>query len=99
MGYPLHRGLGYHDSVQESTLGDVAEEILRAREKFPTNKHLLAALMEEVGELSEALLKYGGEDRDTDPLILRKRIRDEAIQVAATAIRIIEEGDSDFAFA
>jgi hypothetical protein len=44
------RGTGYHESPSQTTMGDLAEEIVRAREKFPRNGHMLAALMEEVGE-------------------------------------------------
>lgn len=63
---------------------DLCKEVDRARSKFPANKHLNVALQEEVGELAEAQLKG---DKD--------RIRKEAIQVIATVIRIIEEGDKD----
>lgn len=62
------------------------EELYNARNKFPTNAHLLAALAEEVGELAKALLENHRPDR----------IREEAIQVACVAIRIATEGDADF---
>ena len=68
------------------SLSDVSKEVVRAREKFPTNEHMLAALMEEVGELSNALLEQNPWEE----------IYGEAKQVAAVAIRIMEEGDSDF---
>ena len=64
----------------------IHEELERARAKFPGNRFLLAALMEEVGELSAAILQRQGRER---------RIA-EAIQVAVVAIRIAEEGDSSF---
>lgn len=64
----------------------IREEIARARKKFPSNIHLLAALTEEVGELAQSLL-------DDDPLEL---IQAEAMQVACVAIRIMEEGDGSF---
>lgn len=64
------------------TLADVADEVRRARTKFPGGRFLLAALAEEVGELAEAIV---AKDRD-DTFA-------EAIQVAAVAIRIAEEGD------
>lgn len=63
-------------------LTEVATEINRARKLHPTNEHLLAALMEEVGELARALL-----EKDFD------HARIEAIQVATVAIRIAEEGE------
>jgi hypothetical protein len=60
-------------------------EMTNAKTKFPSNKHLTVALMEEVGELAQAQLQ--GLDK--------QRIVNEAIQVATTAIRIIEDGDAD----
>ena len=63
----------------------IAAELKRARAKFPGNEHLLAALMEEVGELAQAYLKGNVSEA-----------RVEAIQVACLAVRIIEEGDAEF---
>ena len=60
-------------------------EVVRARSKFPGNRHKLAALQEECGELARAMLQRRGAD-----------IFKEAIQVASTALRIAEEGDSAF---
>lgn len=64
----------------------IEKELVRAREKFPNNELLMAALTEEVGELAKALL--------SEPW---KNVVAEAVQVAAMAIRIAEEGDSTFA--
>lgn len=64
----------------------VCAEVVAARRKYPGNSHLLAALLEEAGEVSRAFLQDEGKDR----------VREEAIQVAAMAIRIAEEGDQDF---
>jgi hypothetical protein len=69
------------------TIKDIVNEVRRAREKFPGNRLLLAALTEEVGELAKAMLQ----DRPKD------EIRREAIQVCAVAVRILEEGDASFA--
>jgi len=72
--------------VETLTLNKVIAEVDRARTKFPGGAMLLPALMEEVGELAKALLQ--------------KKTRDEwekeAIQVAAVAVRIIEEGCPEF---
>lgn len=65
------------------TARHVFAEQRRSRAKFPGNRFMLAALAEEVGELAEAIARG---DKD--------QIRIEAIQVASTAIRIAEEGDS-----
>lgn len=69
-------------SPKLSTMFDTYHEIQRAREKFPDAKFLLAALMEEVGELSKALLE------ESDQCVYA-----EAMQVATVAMRIMEEGD------
>lgn len=64
----------------------VSDELLRGRRKFPGSRFLLAALTEEVGELAKAFLQNLG------PLEVQK----EAAQVAAVAIRILEESDTTF---
>jgi NTP pyrophosphatase (non-canonical NTP hydrolase) len=64
-----------------------------ARAKFPENKHKLAALVEEVGELAQALLHH---DRGK---ATGAEVFAEAIQVAVMAIRIAEEGSAEFAYA
>ena len=86
MGYGIDRGFGYHNSPRGGTVEDIAEEVVRARAKFPDNRHLLAALTEEVGELAQAILQKKP----------REEVQKEARQVACVAIRIIEEGDSAF---
>jgi NTP pyrophosphatase (non-canonical NTP hydrolase) len=68
------------------TIQRIELEVQEARTKFPGTKHLLAALVEEVGELAKALLQ----DKPIED------IQEEATQAAAVAIRIIEEGDSAF---
>lgn len=70
-----------------ATLSAISDEVQRARTKFPNNHKMLAALVEEVGELAQALLQRR-------PI---EAIRKEATQVACVAVRIIEEGDADFA--
>lgn len=69
-----------------TTMHNLNCEIASARRKFPGNRHTLAALTEEVGELAKELLEGGR----------RERVRAEALQVACVAIRIYEEGDSAF---
>ena len=90
--YDVNRGLGYTNengtkSINVSTLEDVAVEVLQARAKFPGNRFLLAALMEEVYELAQAMLQGRS----------RAEINAEAIQVACVALRIFEEQDATFA--
>lgn len=85
MSYPFERGLGYPQSVHVETLGDLTEEVVRAREKFPRGNDLGLALLEEVQELFEELDASNGK--------VTPRTREEAIQVACVALRLAEEGD------
>lgn len=87
--------------VRDGTMGLIEAEVARARAKFPAGRHLMVALTEEVGELAEALLKTEEEGdlsshRVNTDVSRRARVREEAVQVACVAIRIIEEGDADF---
>jgi antirestriction protein len=68
-------------------------ELRLSREAFPGNHYIHAALIEEVGELSKALMEHS-----TSGKITAAELFHEAIQVAAMAIRIGTEGDRDFAY-
>jgi hypothetical protein len=74
----------------ELTLTAIAAETMRARVKFPGNRFLLAALTERAREL--ALGQRG---------LLQRKSKDEVdrecLQIAALAVRILEEGDASFA--
>jgi hypothetical protein len=70
---------------------DVLREVVRARHKFPSSNLVLAALMEEVGELAQAMLKVRAGEWPA------QRIREEAVQVAAMALRVALDGDPSFA--
>jgi hypothetical protein len=69
-------------------LGEVYQELARARKKFPDSRCCTVALMEEVGELAQAMLKVAAGKWP------ESRIREEAVQVAVMAIRVCLEGDS-----
>ena len=71
-----------HSGVRSDTIMGVVEEVDRARKLFPEPEGLMAALGEEVGELFKAIQDESAQ-----------RIKDEAVQVAAMAIRVMEEGD------
>lgn len=73
-------------TLEEASLERLDDEVAYARQKFPGTRFLLAALMEEVGELAQAYLQK------QEP----EQIRREALQVACVAMRIFEEGDSAF---
>lgn len=71
---------------------NITAEVAGARAKFPTNQHKLAALTEELGELAQALIDHSrGKASPLD-------VYTEAMQVAAMAVRIAEEGDASFPY-
>jgi hypothetical protein len=78
--------VGSVDADETTTLGAIAAEVARGRAKFPAGRMLLPALVEEVGELAKALLQKRP----------RAESRKEAMQVAAVAMRIMEDGCSEF---
>jgi hypothetical protein len=78
--------------VKSETQIALNKELLFARRKFPSNKHLHCALIEEVGELAQSLMD--GDSGKSTP----SEIFAEAIQVAAMAIRVAEEGSKEFAY-
>lgn len=73
-------------AAQAELLQQIDDELSRGAARYPDPSGLLAALVEEVGELSKALI---AEPRD--------RVQAEAIQVAALAIRIATQGDPTLA--
>lgn len=78
--------------MDENTEYCISAELGYARRRFPSNKHMLAALVEEVGELAQALID--SERGKKDP----REVYNEAIQVAVMAIRIAEEGSAEFKY-
>jgi NTP pyrophosphatase (non-canonical NTP hydrolase) len=76
----------------ESTRLAITAELEKARSKFPGTRHCMNALTEEVGELAQALLEQEYKPEQD----FNSEVRKEAIQVAAMAIRILEEGDTTF---
>lgn len=71
----------------------VRGELDAARKKFPDNLHQLVALMEEVGELAQAMMEHDRDGSQTIQMVLR-----EAVQVASMAIRVATEGDENFSY-
>ena len=72
---------------------DMYDEQERATAKFPKADRLLGALVEEVGELAQALLKI--QESKESP----QAVYDEAVQVAATAYRLAVLGEPDYKYA
>ncbi len=81
-------------AANKLTLQAIGAEVIRARLKFPHGSRLLAALMEECGELANALLELSFNPMQQDQW--HDRVQKEAIQVAAVAVRILEEGTPEF---
>jgi hypothetical protein len=88
--------------MRAETLSKIEEELKFARENFPGNAMMLAALFEEVGELSKALIEHRCAKKRQASVMQLYRCMDgvarEAVQTAVMAIRILEEGDSDFPY-
>ncbi len=82
---PPHPIYGDDKNTVGGSYHTIEHEVERSRKAFPGNKHMLAALAEEIGEVARALL-VGDFDN----------ARVEAIQTAATAMRIFEEGDATY---
>lgn len=78
----------------ERTRLEINDELQRARTKFPMPNPTFVALVEEVGELAQALLKC--DPLKSDYAQRCKHVYQEAVQVACMAIRVLEEGDRDF---
>lgn len=74
-------------NLPSDLVADLAAELNHARAKFPKNRFLTVALLEEAGELAKAYLQ-----RETV-----ERIKREAIQVMTVAARIYSEGDATMA--
>lgn len=68
-------------ALNPETLLSLLDELKHARTKHPGTQDFMLALGEEYGELCKAILENEG----------IKRIREEAIQVATVALRIVEE--------
>ncbi len=75
-----------HSKASMIFAGAVIEEANNACGKFPYPNPNLAALMEEVGELAQAMLQGKPQSE----------IYGEAVQVAAMALRCALEGDPQF---
>ncbi len=71
----------------------VADEVAAAREAFPGKTHMLAALVEEVGEVAQAIMQHDRKQGTSVHEVLR-----EAVQVGAMAIRLAVEGDDNFLY-
>lgn len=67
---------------EHTFVDDVLGELRRARGKFPSSNASMTALVEEVGELARAMLSESPH-----------AIYQEAVQVAAMAMRVALEGD------
>lgn len=78
--------------MDERTAYCLGAELAFARTKFPSNEFKLAALMEEVGELAQAMIDHARGKKT------KAQVYEEAIQVAAMAIRVAEEGDAAFPY-
>lgn len=66
----------------DQVLKAIKLELQHARQKFPGDNATFAALVEEVGEVGTAIMEQS-----------RDEVKDECVQVAVMAIRLILDGD------
>ena len=90
---PDHKAEKRLTSVDGLIMKMISDEVAAARAKFPETTHMLAALVEEVGELAQAMMEHDRAQGTSVQEVLR-----EAIQVAAMAVRIAAEGDNNFLY-
>ncbi len=101
--------LATYERFCPAILSDLMHEVVRAERQHgfipPTPFHQLAILGEEVGEANEAALDYnrflrepcdGGETYAEKKHELRRHYREELVQIAAVAIRMVESIDKEF---
>lgn len=81
------------NSVDGQIVSMIRGELAAARGKFPGSTHMLAALMEEVGELAQAMMEHDLNQGTSTQEVLR-----EAVQVASMAVRLAAEGDENFVY-
>jgi NTP pyrophosphatase (non-canonical NTP hydrolase) len=71
----------------------ITDELVAARTAFPGTTHMLAALVEEVGEVAQAMMHH-----DLKQGIGVHEVLREAVQVGCMAIRLAVEGDDNFLY-
>lgn len=83
MSYPV-----YVPTIGNGLAEAIDDELHRARKKFPEQDGVssLSVLVEEVGEVARAIIEYQRDGTTWDNVV------EEAIQVAAMAIRLIQDG-------
>ncbi len=84
MSYWIEQGEGCVESPYEATVSEIAEEVIRSRKRFPSPDHLIVALAEATGDLAAVCLTHGPKSGEA---------KYQARQLAALAIRLIEEAD------
>jgi len=78
---------------------DVSVELVRARNKFPEGRHRLAAMMEEFGEVANAILERNYlTDASVRAVDHDCHVWDECVQAAVMAMRLAVEGDPEFQY-
>jgi NTP pyrophosphatase (non-canonical NTP hydrolase) len=71
----------------------ITDELVAARGAFPGTTHMLAALVEEVGEVAQAMMHHDLKQGTSVHEVLR-----EAVQVGCMAVRLAVEGDDNFLY-
>lgn len=94
------------DPTNARIFNAVLQEVAEARGKFPGNKHTVYALLEESGEVVQAMMNQYHYDKNTlssaergDKMRdLNNKITKELIQTMAMCVLILTHGDEDFPY-
>ena len=78
----IEAALSAFDAREAAVYRAVSDELRRARAKHPSSRVTFTALVEEAGEVAKALMDEDG-----------FRVREEAVQLAAMAVRLVLDGD------
>ena len=86
--------------LEDKFLLDVQAEVERARKLYPSNKHMLAALFEEIGEAAQALIDHDVKAiaSDGSPKATPEDIYKELVQSAAMCLRVAIDADPSFGY-
>lgn len=98
MGYGTTGSEQFNDEFDiDNLIRHVLTELKKARTKFPGNKWQFAAFMEEVGELSQALMEHSRTNGEHEKYT-EEFIKKELYQVITMAMRIYLEGSHEFKY-
>lgn len=86
----------YVGNMKQETFDLINSALARSRGKYPKNLMMLSSLIEEVSELCFAFQMKSDPVQHDATEYRHQRIKEEASDIIAICIRIMEEGDASF---